>query len=811
MRTLRVAAAATPINNSLPVSALTEKAKPTNCKTGPVLRAMYSEEDFETFRTAEGLCQKACVPEKHLRRAVLKELVDNALDEHDAADLGSDGVECREQRGGAFVVSDEARGLPGTDEEIAAMFSFGRAMRTSKRGHLPRRGRLGNGSRVVAGAAFAGGGGELEVSTVGRTLVLEPREDGTTAVVSRKPCETTGTRVRIKFGADIGEDADDDPMVWAEDAITLAAHDGNRRYKGKPSPHWYDAASFWAQFGASPRSVRGEIAEFDGCSGKRAVEIADGYQNRAASSLTLEEATKLHQVACAHATKVPPERIGRVGRGHIGDAKYQHSTGTASLPRGVRIPYVVEAWAWVDEDEEPGVSLFVNKTPVTTPLASWTTGKGLSRELSYQGCGLSASLKIAKKNVRVVVSVIAPHVPIVDGGKEPDLEAFLEVQAAITRAVELARKSHVGESRKAPQNALILAALTEGCAQASSGGDYRFNLRNLYYVIRALIRVPNLSYGWYSKVIAAYENENGDISDLYRNDRGMIYLPHTGQVISLGTRSVETYVREPYRYGNLLVVEKEGAIDNLRTAGVPEEFDGLVTTSNGQGTKAIKDFIDGHDETDEPIRVFLIHDADGPGTCIYQALQEATAARPERKFEIINLGLEFEEGLALGLEPERLETKRKGDAADEDDDADEHDEKKRAVPVAEYVSLKDRARYQHSRIELNAMLPSAFVAWVREKLRQHGAVKVVPPADVQAGKCREEVRRALYAAALEKRQAEIAAEVDERFAALESSMEARAEGHDAEIRAALEADPKKHWTAVVKDIAADIAKPGETP
>ena len=50
-----------------------------------------------------------------------------------------------------------------------------------------------------------------------------------------------------------------------------------------------------------------------------------------------------------------------------------------------------------------------------------------------------------------------------------------------------------------------------------------------------------------------------------------------------------------------------------------------------------------------------MHDADAAGTLIYQSLQEATRARPERRVRVINLGLEPEEALAMDLEVEDVD------------------------------------------------------------------------------------------------------------------------------------------------------------
>ena len=63
---------------------------------------------------------------------------------------------------------------------------------------------------------------------------------------------------------------------------------------------------------------------------------------------------------------------------------------------------------------------------------------------------------------------------------------------------------------------------------------------------------------------------------------------------------------------------------------------------------------------DEPLTFYCIHDADGPGTMIYQTLQEGTKARPGRRVEIVNLGLDPAEALDMGLPAEPLSEKEGG-------------------------------------------------------------------------------------------------------------------------------------------------------
>jgi hypothetical protein len=120
----------------------------------PILK-MAEREDWALFRSVEGLCQKAGVRPLWLRRLVLKELADNALDT--GAHIRC-GLLDPEKNLDLFFVEDDGPGLDGSPEEIASLFSIRRPMRSSKLLRLPQRGALGNGLRVVAGAVLASAG-----------------------------------------------------------------------------------------------------------------------------------------------------------------------------------------------------------------------------------------------------------------------------------------------------------------------------------------------------------------------------------------------------------------------------------------------------------------------------------------------------------------------------------------------------------------------------------------------------------------------------------------------------------------------------
>ena len=62
----------------------------------------------------------------------------------------------------------------------------------------------------------------------------------------------------------------------------------------------------------------------------------------------------------------------------------------------------------------------------------------------------------------------------------------------------------------------------------------------------------------FNKILTDYENENGEIDGMYRDPRGSISHPHTGDVIPLGTRAVENYERPIWEFNKILIIEKEG-------------------------------------------------------------------------------------------------------------------------------------------------------------------------------------------------------------------------------------------------------------
>jgi hypothetical protein len=131
----------------------------------PIENLKFERADWTSFRTIEGLQQKAGVAQSKLRRLVLNDLTDNALDTGAQVRIG-------ELPGSGYFIEDDGNGIDGQPEEIA------RPMVSSKLLRLPMRDALGNRLRVVAEAVLASDGFQPDVNLPGRArtaAMTDPR------------------------------------------------------------------------------------------------------------------------------------------------------------------------------------------------------------------------------------------------------------------------------------------------------------------------------------------------------------------------------------------------------------------------------------------------------------------------------------------------------------------------------------------------------------------------------------------------------------------------------------------------------------
>jgi hypothetical protein len=764
--------------NSDSVSKLTPAPKNGIC-SGSRNSEIFQREDWTAFRTIQGLCRRAGVPEDELARTVIKELVDNALDAAGDCELSLEDD--------AAIIQDNGPGIDGDDETVAKLFSLNRPQQSSKFLRLPTRGCLGNGLRVIAGAVAATDG-NLYVSTRGRRLriVVDP-VTGESSAESAGSYKGSGTRIEVRLGDPLSLIYGD---LFPGQVAMAAAWVQEKRYNGRTSPHWYNAESFHELLLAiqSDVTVKDFVAGLEGCF-TAARSITEGFGRRAARSLSRQEAAEILARAKASCREVNPERLGSIGRkGFPGE--YCRQASFAVFDDGVRLPVVVEAWAVPDKN--PDAIFLINGTPATVQAGAAFYPKEKSTLIAAPGFRLT--VKSGKTGMLVHVNIFTPYMPVISDGKAPALGAYGgHLVEPIEKAIKRARKT-VPVIADTDVKSVVFAHMNEEIIRVSGNRRYRFNWRQVFYRLRPIIKAEtgkDLEWTYLSQTLTTeYEEKFGEERLSYREPRGTFYTPHSKASVSLGTLAIEEYRRPEWRFNKVLYIEKEGFFEALKSDGWPERHDCALMTSKGQPTRAARDLIDVIGQTDEPVQVFCLHDCDAAGTIIYQSLQNETRARPERSIEIDNLGLDVDEAL-------RLEA---GGVISEIEDISPD----RRLPVADYAE-KHAEWFQSHRVELNAFTTEDFIKWLDGKMEECDSEKVVPPKKVLNDSYEAQIRENLTQQITEKvlAAAKIDDQVDSAMRKRAAAIRAKKKQLDDEVRQALLDDPQDSWDHVIKTIAND--------
>jgi AcrR family transcriptional regulator len=305
------------------------------------------------------------------------------------------------------------------------------------------------------------------------------------------------------------------------------------------------------------------------------------------------------------------------------------------------------------------------------------------------------------------------------------------------REKNAARAARAERARSLPPKEMHLTkavplVLPEAVKKGTDGGRLPIENRSLFYVVREAIQAytrKNLDANYFGQtLLPKYQEDHGPIPRLYYQARGVLYEPHTGVAIELGTREVEEYEIPFWRYDKILFIEKRGLWPVLESTKLAERFDLAVIASEGYSSTACRKLLD-HADKSRQYRIFVFHDADPHGYNIARTLGEATRRMPEHSIETIDCGLRYEEGLELGLATEEFNPKNKMP--------------KELVPLLNAVELEAFSGRQTrngkvaTRIELNAFTPPDLIAFIERKLEEHGAeTKLVPPKEVLAEEAR---------------------------------------------------------------------------
>jgi hypothetical protein len=617
--------------------------------------------------------------------------------------------------------------------------------------------------------------------------------------------------------------------------------------------HWYDVRSFTrlirSYVSHGEDMPLGEFLEkFRGFTAKRKASAARSAvpDARKLSDLSDEDVGALFGAMCSQ-VKVPSHAVlgDPLGEEHlVGALRNVHNTyGDERSEAGWRhwykriktslngAPAVIEAAVLETGAYYEGVGLLVglNHTPTyADPLADAYISNGVSSP-AVVGPGIEGFLRDAKVSEfalpthSVAVHIMAASPPTTDRGKtrlatertfqrelgkalwsvSKDLykEAKKRERDALAAERDAERRDRQNASKRIPKRQACFEVMEEAYLYATGNESLPTTVRDLFYAVRSRIErfgydADEIGYAYFSQqILPRYQREVRVLPMVEYEPRGILYEPHGGKEVRLGTRSVAEYNLPDYVFNKILYIEKNGRVGILQAAGLDRRYDMALVGGQGFATQAIRELFQTAEKGE--YQLFVLHDADPAGYGIARTLREETDRMPGYSVDVIDLGLSLGEALDMGKRPETFTRKN---SLDEKTEAALTDLEREHFVGEERKDAAGKPYWIARRVELNDLSSPQLVAYVEGKLEEHRALgKVMPPPDalkVRAKKMyrdemadwvNESIDELLLIDKLVERLAE---EFEDDFKHLEEA--------EAWIKSGFELDDTQSWRGVLK-------------
>ncbi|MDQ3561295.1 MAG: hypothetical protein M3453_19400, partial [Pseudomonadota bacterium] len=294
-----------------------------------------------------------------------------------------------------------------------------------------------------------------------------------------------------------------------------------------------------------------------------------------------------------------------------------------------------------------------------------------------------------------------------------------------------------------------------------------------------------------------YMEQNGVDWNVVFDARGRFTEPHTRHEVPLGTLQVRNYltgvrrhetgdldfdVWEPRyptlgarnRFGAILYIEKEGFTPLFAEARLAERYDIAIMSNKGMSVTASRELVQALC-VDHQIPLYVLHDFDISGFSIFGTLRSDTRRfRYSAKFEVVDLGLRL--GDVDGLDTEQVFVAST--------------EKTAATLRRHGASEAEMEFLLRRRVELNAFTSDGLIAWIEQKLNEHGVGKILPDDETLSAAYRRMRRQARVQEIIDR----TIAEADDTAVLVPDELGAR-------VAAELKAAPDRSWDAVLRRIA----------
>ena len=557
---------------------------------------------------------------------------------------------------------------------------------------------------------------------------------------------------------------------------TMRLADGWRKHLpgDLPSPHWFTAEALAALIFAHVShghdwTLREFVRQFRGLSSTvKAKAVGEAVPVKRISDFDghHELIEALLDAMKAHSAPPKPDVLGMIGEEHLRQRLEAWHGVRRHWYKSVKgeaggLPFVVEVLV-ADTREHIGVYHGLNYSPTfADPINHALQGGEASGSsiVSYLQSAHALPSYFDDVSTAVAFHLTAPALEFLDKGKSK-LAITSELADAIAAALwstsktlykehkarerDEARERRLREKRDRAYRRYewtlkdaVFEVLPAALDKATGAGAYPVSARTLYYQARPLVQAytsKELDYNYFSQnLLTEYRHEVGTLQGLYYDPRGILYEPHSGEEVPLGTREVDSYEFPKFVFDKILYVEKKGLYPIFEAAALGKRYDMAIIAAEGYATEAAR-VLFANASRDQRYQLFVLHDADPYGYNIARTLTAATRRMPEHEVEVIDLGLSLEEALTCGLEPEHFTRKA---SLPEGLDLNEVER--------EYFVGKSAGRKSWScrRVELNAFTAPELIEYVEGKLAEQGATgKVIPPPGVLAEHARGAQRQA---------------------------------------------------------------------
>lgn len=639
--------------------------------------------------------------------------------------------------------------------------------------------------------------------------------------------------------------------VTFDEIYQNTASDEFRKFSTKDmaSAHWYDSESFKrlvylhisdANTGGKDILLRDFVQQFRGLSSTvKAKAICDRFSQKRLSDFDSKDHDIFQLLETMKAQSQPPKPqiLGIIGEDHF-HGRFEQLYGIRKFYYRKRlfelsgIPYVVELAICRTDPEYPGgmfaginYSMSFND-PIQAPMACGD--KGLDMYSLFQ---LRHELADDDR-FALAFHLASPALNFTDRGKT-HLSLPRNVMHEIAGLIWDCSKELYTEKRrrdrseraaiKAEENAgkvasvslkdSVFSVMWEAYEKAT-GLSFPIGCRQLFYQVRPLIQQhtdKELDYNYFSQTLLTdYRQNVKELPLLYYDPRGVLYEPHTGQSVPLGTREVDAYEFPSWLYNKILYIEKKGFWPVLQAAKLAERYDMAIVVGEGYACEAVRTLFRNAD-SGQGYRIFVMHDADPYGYDICRTLREETARMPGYHVDIIDMGLFLKDAIEMGLQ---TETFFRSKSLPEKLELTEFETEK-------FIGVHaGKKTFKSERVELNAMTSAQFLEYIENKLADHGATDKVIPDDKSLPALSEEIAHRLFQERVEDIISqllsipEMAGRLFGKYSLttdIKEMVEKRFEDDRSESwRDAIEAEfslhLKQHKNGLIEDIKANMAK-----